>query len=656
MTFSLPIAGAASWLALFCLYLRCVPGTFYFEDSPELIACAAHLGNTHPPGYPLLMLLGRLVFMLPVGAPAFRFNLMVASCGAGAAVVMGCFVARLVPGWGEGVNTRVRGLWPAVFMGGTWALSDAFWWQSVIGDKYALYYLAFAGMLLCAARAIHAPLPRLGRAFACLGMVSGLAFAHHHYAAFALPAVAAAVWRVVADGKRARYIRVVAMAGCLGFLPFSVRLLYPPMRSAAAVELDWGRPCRAGQFGRYLTGRLYHEAFLSASLPVNPRQVRERFGLAFRLLKEEIPLPLLAGLPFGVAAAAGSHPLLAAGVSACFLANAGYAVNFSEKVVRWYEPSYAILLAVSALGFAWIANRLRRGRAWWLAGLALMGTAVQFERGLGRNDLSSFTAAHDLGRNLLRSLPPRSLYLGAGDLDLFPLWEMRVVEGEREDVESVGLGSFVDPQLAGVGGLERLCARYGSRTAGPEFLRFLLTSPSAPPVMVAAAGYDRKLHELMPFLKACRLSGIAGRLIKRWDAYGSAAGTFRVVRGYTFRGLRYARSGAVFDQDRLRDEIARGALIVYPSSFATLGALCLHFGLEREAARAFALARGQMEALAGPLSPPRMPVWRPPVVAAAEEDRSAVVLGFHRLADAFERRGVRFMAEQLRANAVALAQ
>src|SRR5205823_2564272 len=71
---------AGGWLALFGVYLVSLPGTFYFEDGPELLACATVLGNTHPPGYPLLMLLGRLALAVPLGGPGFRFNGLVAAC------------------------------------------------------------------------------------------------------------------------------------------------------------------------------------------------------------------------------------------------------------------------------------------------------------------------------------------------------------------------------------------------------------------------------------------------------------------------------------------------------------------------------------------------------------------------------------------------
>jgi hypothetical protein len=124
----------------------------------------------------------------------------------------------------------------------------------------------------------------------------------------------------------------------------------------------------------------------------------------------------------------------------------------------------------------------------------------------------------------------------------------------------------------------------------------------------------------------------------------------------TLRNLRYAHSGALDDLGRVRDEVARGALLQYPACLATLGAQCARFELEADAAWAFGRARSQMEALVGPLEPPSAVPWLPALAARARRDRQAVALGYERLADVLEARGVTFLADQIRANAAGLLQ
>ncbi|MEK7764764.1 MAG: DUF2723 domain-containing protein, partial [bacterium] len=57
---------------LFLAYLRTLSPTVPLEDGGEMIRAAFCLGVTHPPGYPLYTLAGRLCLALPVGDPGFR--------------------------------------------------------------------------------------------------------------------------------------------------------------------------------------------------------------------------------------------------------------------------------------------------------------------------------------------------------------------------------------------------------------------------------------------------------------------------------------------------------------------------------------------------------------------------------------------------------
>src|SRR5208337_4467782 len=62
-------------IAIFQLYLYTTFPAFKNDDSPETITSAYTLGISHPPGYPLFTLAGKVFSLLPVGSPAFRVNL-----------------------------------------------------------------------------------------------------------------------------------------------------------------------------------------------------------------------------------------------------------------------------------------------------------------------------------------------------------------------------------------------------------------------------------------------------------------------------------------------------------------------------------------------------------------------------------------------------
>src|SRR5262249_1583575 len=68
-------AGVVTAIA-FVLYGVTVQPSVPPGDSGELISAASVLGVAHPPGYPLYMLIGHLVTLLPGGSAALRMNLL----------------------------------------------------------------------------------------------------------------------------------------------------------------------------------------------------------------------------------------------------------------------------------------------------------------------------------------------------------------------------------------------------------------------------------------------------------------------------------------------------------------------------------------------------------------------------------------------------
>src|SRR5215210_5731813 len=65
------------------LYLRTLCRTVYLGDSGEISTAIATGGVIHPPGYPLLSLLGRVALLtIPIGEPAFRIGCIVALAAA----------------------------------------------------------------------------------------------------------------------------------------------------------------------------------------------------------------------------------------------------------------------------------------------------------------------------------------------------------------------------------------------------------------------------------------------------------------------------------------------------------------------------------------------------------------------------------------------
>ncbi|MEK7477395.1 MAG: DUF2723 domain-containing protein [Candidatus Coatesbacteria bacterium] len=622
---------AVVWLAVFAVYLRGVAGSFYFEDSPELLAAAATLGNSHEPGTPPWLLVGRLALLLPAGGPAFRVNVAAAACAALAAVWLGSLAAAILRTWGRSDATA---RWAGVFVTLVWGFSDTFWWQAGIGDKYPALYLGCVAVLWAAWKttAEGGLRPLLG-----LALLLGLGLAHHPFVFFAVPAAACGVVSAL-PGERRR-ARLLGLGLVLVVLPLSVRVMYPPVRAGA--DLDWGDPRTSFRLERYLTAARYRPPEPDPLRPALEGPVRTGSRLFLRLTGEELPWLILAAAPAGLALGIARSTLWTVAVPWVVVLNLAFAIHTPMKVARWYGPAWAVLVLFAGLGVGVLAGLLRRRRAAAVvaATLAVLGGGWQAGRGLDRNDFSRWYAAHDYARNILSSLPPGAVYLGRGDDDLFPLWAVRFAEGDRADVEAVGMGSLVDLAPADVGGNRRLVARFHLEGLGWEALRWLLGGPPQPGAFYAKTGYDSPLWEALD-LGRHRARGLVARWPGRWDPAGSLADTRRAIRGYTWRGLRYARAGAVFDLERPRDEVARDALLHQAFCFSTLGAQFLAFdGPSRaaEAAWAFGMARRLAEPLTGPL-PVRTAGFTPLAVAITE--RNALAAGVLRLADLFAARDV----------------
>ena len=64
-------------------------------DTPELAAAALTLGVAHPPGYPLLTLLGHVFGSIMPGSLPFRVNLVAVTCSAATVVLVYLTAVRL---------------------------------------------------------------------------------------------------------------------------------------------------------------------------------------------------------------------------------------------------------------------------------------------------------------------------------------------------------------------------------------------------------------------------------------------------------------------------------------------------------------------------------------------------------------------------------
>jgi len=136
----------------FFIYLSTVSRTISYWDCGEFVACAHILGNPHPPGSPLFVLIGRLFDLLPFASdPAFRINLVSVFSSAFMAMFAYLIIVRLVSGWYVGSENYRTGRVIAYASGFIGALFASFcrthWSNSVEAEVYSLSMMIMLAIL-----------------------------------------------------------------------------------------------------------------------------------------------------------------------------------------------------------------------------------------------------------------------------------------------------------------------------------------------------------------------------------------------------------------------------------------------------------------------------------------------------------------------------
>ena len=415
------IASALIFLATAFVNIRRLCPTVFNDDSPETVAAALALGITHPPGDPLLVLLGRLACAFPLGSPAFRLNLLSAIVFALVPVLVWLALRQ----WLGHRGRFCAALAAVALVAGCPVVTQ----QAAVakGAAYGLNLCLLAGMTWAAS----AGRPMNSWLFA------GTLAAHHWMtlAAYALcPAVA---WAARAPRGWRPSGRNAALAA-LAFLAAASALIAQPILDARVPAFATGGARTVTRFAAQITRRPFLATELRPELHPVGRQVRP-VAAALHL---EVGWPgwiLVAGAfawsgsPGILAAAAGAAVLLPVLESLFYLS---LPPGLDHLFNVFLLPSAVALAAIAALGAGAVADR------WRLAGL-VAAVALAAWAGPGRAparrpyDVRAATWSFDLARGMFAPLPRGAGLVVVSDLDTFPLWHAQVVDGFRDDVAVV---------------------------------------------------------------------------------------------------------------------------------------------------------------------------------------------------------------------------
>ena len=418
------------FLGFFAAYLYTMPPYLAaYRDAGEMATSAATLGVSHPPSYPLYILLGKLSQALPFGTPAYRLTLLSALCSAGALAALFSAIAGFV---GLG----------AAALAAAWLGCNRIWWSvAIVPEMYALSLLQAVILLGLALRLRKQYDRRLWRGFV---LFYGLALANRTDLLLWAPGLA---WLVFSarqwekeEGSAAAWLARSLPWALLGLSLY----LYLPVRSSAGPWLDWNHPAALSNFIGSLTRRSYGGTLdlLSRNYATGELFVPNLVVYGRHLFRDYLGvgvfLPLVGlwawwrrdraealGLVFAY---------LASGPLFLFLANLPPNPHALAIVDPHYLLSDVVLAALAASGAAALAQAVPAPAALAM----LVGLAPLWHRWDVSRRWNLFN--YDYTRNVFLSTPRNASLVAKKDVPLFSLWYAQRVEGLRPDLKLVAQG------------------------------------------------------------------------------------------------------------------------------------------------------------------------------------------------------------------------
>ena len=426
------IAPALIALLVFMVYAATAyPTVSGGGDSAELITAAYTMGIAHPPGYPLLMLLGKLFSFLPVGSIAFRINLLSGACGALAVYFLFLAILKL---------TRCNMI-AALLGAGLFAFNQAVWHDATVAEVFALNN-CFAALLLYLA-ILYSQQPRRNTAY-WAAFVAGLSLTNQQTIIFFILPIS--VWFVWMNRHNPRHARIILKCFLLflaGLLPY----IYLPIAASSHPALNWGQTNTILGFFRHVIRAEYGTFNLNSDRAADLKSTLSNLGT---FIHELAVVTLWCGLPlaalgFGVTTRRHA-PSPGRLIAFCFLFYilvfcymAATPLESQTSVLifkRFWQLAFIPVFLWIGVGFSALQDSLHLQP---LTSVSIMAALIgtQFVCNWERCDQYNNYAFRDMALTYLESAEPNALILDIDPMLSDSVRYLILAEGYRSDVKAI---------------------------------------------------------------------------------------------------------------------------------------------------------------------------------------------------------------------------
>lgn len=434
------------WVSLF-VYLRTLTPNIDLHDSGDMITSAYSLGISHPPGYPLYCLLGKLwLILLPLANIAYRMNLASALSASLAVMMVYFIILKLSVSWQTEKSEWLQSVThlPSIAGAFMFCFATTFWQQAVIAEKYTLNAL-FASLIIfilikweeIVNNESFKPSSSPPVLLLIFSFILGLSFTHHLQTIFLVPASAFLIlWLYYKTYHRLVPSAIIVRMAICFFIPL-ILYIYLPIRASFEPVVNWGCPNTLERFINHITVKEYSYYF-SASFD----------KLMHRFLIEHPRFFLLQFTPYSIWLCLPGIILLwrmrrniliflGLVIGGDVIHSIRYGIHNIED---YYIPGYLITSVWIGCGIGWLTvlglKRLKLQP--WLVYLTpafgLIFPIISFASNYYYGNHRDHYYSYDYGSNILQPLKENSILYIKGDTFAFPLWYLHYVENIRQDV------------------------------------------------------------------------------------------------------------------------------------------------------------------------------------------------------------------------------